>query len=1017
MVKKVIINGRPGACFCCKAKVAARAGFAFLTDGWKVSCSSSRCLGSHEGLLEAAKPVSGPQSTAGRALNAQGELTFPSRPTNDELTLVRAMPGAEWKHEKKVWRVSLEAADRARVLELADKLQLDVEASLRTVTDADFNAAMDAAMGRAACCAAEGRPLRDYQYDGVKFLAGRKDALISDDMGLGKAQPLDAKILTPSGWAMMRDIEVGSLIIGSNGHPTKVTGVYPQGDLRVFDVMFSDGSHTECCEDHLWAVQTPSRRKRGSGDRVLSAQEIMANGLHYKSGGHKHFVPIVKPVEFSPAKGLPLNSYLLGVLIGDGSFTQGSVSIMTPDSEIAEWVRHRLPNDVSLKPTDIRGNYRISGDVAGKSNSLIDALRSLGLYGHSSLKKFIPSSYQLSSSRDRIALLQGLLDTDGWVQMGVTVQYSTSSKRLAEDVCFLVQSLGGTCRQSSKIPKYTYRGQVCTGERAWRLTIRLPKSIPPFRLPKKRDALKQTGKYLPCRAIDAITSAGVKPCQCIRVEAADHLYLTDDCIVTHNTIQALVALPPNAATIVVCPASLKWTWHDECLKWRPDLTPVVCAGRKGKKAFRAPAEGELVIINYDVLPAYLKPVEKLDDAGKKVLNRKGKVVKEAIVPANVEAALANVIGIFDECQKAKNHKAQRSQKVTELCNRLGGVWGATGTPLMNRPLDLWGVLSSLGLNWKVFGSWKAFLRCFGGYRGSFGYEFSSVSGPETAERLRRVMLRRVKADVLKDLPAKQFTTLRINGMKREIYKELSQLQKVWGDTIGAKKLPPFEAFSEIRAKLAEARIPAMIEYVENFEDADEPLVVMSDHLAPLNELRKREGWDVIDGSVPTAKRNAIVKKFQAGELKGVGVSITAGGQGLTLTRASNMLFVSMNWVPSENTQAEDRIHRIGQANAVNIVRMVSDHDLDRHVTDLLIEKSVVIAQAVDGVATDIELSEAPASRPAVEIVEEDEATWEARMALQRAAVAKEANLEAAEMVELLSQAVDVTSLLAADCPF
>jgi SWI/SNF-related matrix-associated actin-dependent regulator 1 of chromatin subfamily A len=484
-----------------------------------------------------------------------------------------------------------------------------------------------------------------------------------------------------------------------------------------------------------------------------------------------------------------------------------------------------------------------------------------------------------------------------------------------------------------------------------------------------------------------------------------------------KTIQALVALPPNAATIVVCPHSLKWNWHDECLKWRPDLTPIVCTGRKGKKAFRVPAEGELIIINYDILPAYLKPVPKLDDAGKEVLNRKGKVVKEAVVPADVEAALAKTIGIFDECQKAKNYKAQRSQKVTELCSRLAGVWGATGTPLMNRPFDLWGVLSSLGLNWKVFGSWPTFLRCFGGYHSGFGYEFSSVSGPETAERLRRVMLRRLKADVLKDLPAKQYQTLRINGMSKEIYKELDRLQKVWGETLGAKKLPPFEAFSEIRAKLAAARIPAMIEHVESFEDAGEPLVVFSAHRAPVDTLGKREGWATITGDTSAAKRRDVVRSFQAGELKGIALTIAAGGEGLTLTRASNMLKVDLDWTPSMNTQAEDRLHRIGQTNAVNIVRMVSDHDLDRHVTDLLIEKSAVIAQAVDGVATDIELSKAPAPSPAIEIVEEDEAAWDARTALQRAAVAKDAALEATELVELRSRPVDVADLLAMDCPF
>ncbi len=483
--------------------------------------------------------------------------------------------------------------------------------------------------------------------------------------------------------------------------------------------------------------------------------------------------------------------------------------------------------------------------------------------------------------------------------------------------------------------------------------------------------------------VQACADAG-RPLRSYQLDGVDFLAGRPDALIGDDmglgkTIQALVALPEQAAALVVVPNSLKWNWHDECRVWRPDLKPHVC---KGRKSFRVPAPGEVVIINYAILPAWLAPQPVLDDKGnkEKTRNKKGKLVdkKELQLPEGMAEALAPCIGIFDEVQKAKNYKAQRSQKVATLCENLGTVWGATGTPLMNRPLDLWGVLSSLGLNWKVFGSFSTFMRCFGGHRTYYGIEFDGPSGPETAERMRRVMLRRTKAEVLKDLPAKQYSTLRVNGMSKAIYKEMDKLLAEWGETLGAKNLPPFEAFSELRAKVATARIPAAIEYAESFEEAGEPLVVFSAHRAPVLALGEREGWEIILGDTPADKRRDIVARFQAGSLKGIALTISAGGEGLTLTKASNMLFVDLDWTPALNTQAEDRIHRIGQSNACNIVRMVSDHDLDRHVMDLLIEKTAVINTAIDGVADadSIELSEAPA----VEIVVADEEEYAARIA-------------------------------------
>jgi hypothetical protein len=437
-----------------------------------------------------------------------------------------------------------------------------------------------------------------------------------------------------------------------------------------------------------------------------------------------------------------------------------------------------------------------------------------------------------------------------------------------------------------------------------------------------------------------------------------------------KTIQALVALPEDAAALVIAPASLKWNWADECAEWRPDLKVVVCKGRNG---WSDPRPGTLTIINYDILPSFLTPVK----TGEKDSRGRDKYAP-LNVPASTREALSNAVVICDEIQKAKNYKAARSKKVTTVCELAAVVWAATGTPLMNRPLDLWGTLSSIGLNWKVFGSWGTFLRCFGGFKNRWGgYEFSGPSGAETAERLRRVMLRRTKAEVLPDLPGKTWKYLRVNGLSKKIYAELDKLYKEWG---GKDRLPPFEEFSSIRAEIATSRIPAVIEFVESYEEAGEPLVVFSAHRAPVEALGEREGWEKIYGDTDPQKRRDIIKRFQAGELKGVALTITAGGEGVTLTAASNMLYVDLDWTPALNDQAADRICRIGQkAAGLNYTVMVSDHDLDKHVTDLLLGKRKVIATAIDGVCTSPELGTLEA-RPGIELNEETEEEWIERVA-------------------------------------
>lgn len=384
---------------------------------------------------------------------------------------------------------------------------------------------------------------------------------------------------------------------------------------------------------------------------------------------------------------------------------------------------------------------------------------------------------------------------------------------------------------------------------------------------------------------------------------------------TGKTIQTLCALDNKVGTLVICPASLKYNWRKECQEWRPEIKVFLCEGRG---SFVLPKSGEMVIANYDILP---------DD-----------ISSWSFPEFNL---------VCDEVHVCKSYKSKRHKSVKHLASKASKVFGLTGTPMMNRPFDLFGVLSCLSLEKEVFGSFNGFLRSFNASKSRWGgYVFGGVN-PDVPEKLRRVMLRRRREEVLPFLPKKNYTTIEVNGLSKELKSQLDTLSQDWLDLVEVGDLPPFESFAAIRASLATSRIPAMLEMVEDHEEEGIPLVVFSAHREPIEALKDREGWEIIVGKVPPKKRHEIVEKFQNGELKGVALTIQAGGVGLTLTHAWKALFVDLDWTPALNSQAEDRICRLGQTKPCEIVRLVSNHVLDKHITKLLTSKIELFQNAID----------------------------------------------------------------------
>lgn len=353
-----------------------------------------------------------------------------------------------------------------------------------------------------------------------------------------KAQPLTAKVLTPHGWTTMGQLSIGDEVIGRNGLATKVTGVFPQGIKEVFNVTFSDGAQTQCCDDHLWKVQSGYASTRTKRIDVLPLKKIRSDYRTERKTNiaHKYSIPIVEPVQYNRAD-LPVSPYLLGFLLGDGHFGGGvrnTVSFATNDSESVAYLKTLIPEGLEIKRRGNTCDYRIASNKHGANcNPLSKCIRELMLARTRSHNKFIPPQYMVSSVADRLELLRGLLDTDGSVVVrnrksaSCEVSYASVSHRLATDVQHLVWSLGGVATMKDYQPKKHRKVYV--------LRIRMPEGVNPFRLSRKAKRYIDPKRYPPARKIVDVKAVGWSECQCISVASKEQLYVTDDFIVTHNT--------------------------------------------------------------------------------------------------------------------------------------------------------------------------------------------------------------------------------------------------------------------------------------------------------------------------------------------------------------------------------------------------------------------------------------------------------------------------------------------------
>lgn len=352
------------------------------------------------------------------------------------------------------------------------------------------------------------------EYDERFFCAGNR---------CGKALSNNELVHTPSGAVKMGSLSVGDFVTGSDGYPTKVIGYFPQGERDVYRVQCSDGSSVLCDIEHLWEVRVGTQKS----SRLLTTKELMAQDK-------RCFLP-QRPVVQYPYRDLPIDPYLCGLLIGDGTLgTLGSVYISSKDQEIIDYCKDIAAlYECSLQK---RGDYtyqfvsRVNNFHGNSYNILGDLVRGAGL-ACTSYYKSIPEEYLVSGKEQRLSLLQGLMDTDGYCGKNGTSEFYSVSLQLCKDVERLAKSLGFNCVLHKKLGRYKGKQHI-----SYRVRFSRSPHMVPFRLTRKvanysTSLIKERSIY-----IKSIDPAGREECSCIKVEASDGLFVAGDFVVTHNTL-------------------------------------------------------------------------------------------------------------------------------------------------------------------------------------------------------------------------------------------------------------------------------------------------------------------------------------------------------------------------------------------------------------------------------------------------------------------------------------------------
>lgn len=428
--------------------------------------------------------------------------------------------------------------------------------------------------------------------------------------------------------------------------------------------------------------------------------------------------------------------------------------------------------------------------------------------------------------------------------------------------------------------------------------------------------------------------------------------LADD-MGTGKTLQSLSYLvkAKHKRTLVICPASVKFSWEDEVIKWT-NLIPYVVDSKTNFKDI--PYETDVVIINYDILKKHLKPLLS--------------------IPWDCM--------ICDEAHLVKSPSATRSKAVKMISRKIKCILMLSGTPLLSRPIELFNLLHIIDM--KSWSDYYDFARKYcDGKMGRYGFEAKGATNLDELRRtISRYFLRRTKDQILKELPPKVRieVPIKLTGESKIAYDKVSDefvkfLRENKGKrdkeilkTLNAERLTKI---NYLRQTLTLGKLDVVRELINSIIDSGQKVLVFSVFNEPLEILRDEYADSVmITGDVDVAERGPLVKKFQDDPKSKVFFGgVKSSGVGITLTAASNVIFIDYSWNPADMNQAEDRMHRMGQkAKSVNIYQVTARGTIDEFMIKLLSRKQKIFNVLID--ADKIEREEQGSVNELIQMIEE-----------------------------------------------
>ncbi|MFZ2152143.1 MAG: SNF2-related protein [Minisyncoccia bacterium] len=884
------------------------------------------------------------------------DATFPfDRGMIDEF---KKIPGATWQPEKKRWKIPHHA------LPVLDRLGIRHQVLSRSMRN--YPQPLAALMPA----------LRPYQQQDLKVMLNEPAFILAYDMRVGKGLVAGTPVVTPSGYVPVELLHVGDQLFGRDGKIERIEGVYARGTQQVYDVEFNDGAVLRVDGDHLWTVSTANARSRGGASETISTDELIRRGLTRRgTTGFEFSVPVHDALDFQNAgsgKWQIASPYALGAMLGDGSFSAAhGLEFCKPDELIATAVAHSFGlSDLTAKVTKTRSR---TWYVPAAQYQMFE---NYGLIGTDSYSKFIPAAVFTARKEDRQAVLAGLLDTDGTVgPRKSTVEFSTSSRALAEGVTTLARGLGCIVTMTSRFPKYDYKGEKLVGALNYRLWIRSP--INPF----YANVRNKQNWYAPtmCRSIVAIRPVGRESTFCIKTSAKDGLFVAGrEHIVTHNTPTAAVGIASALAhgyirtAVVMYPNTVRAEWERQFPKFTMGLPFHAVEGTEDFNAARFESVPYLVLgMHYELLRAE----GAKDDDGNFNMNP---IVREVL---NLVYRRGPSLAVADEPHLLVKRKSPRAQLFIKVGAMSAQRWVLDGTPLRSRPRDMFPIWEFLQAG--SMGSFSKYTgRYANGHMGEHGWEDKGKSNEEELKsRLHSLWVARTRREVAPWLPKADRQVILCDMSKAQLQAYRAQETALAPHILNAINNEG-EASGQAKAAMRHlsdstsiAKMPRMLERVRHHvEGRNVKVLVFALHhetltkaWATLRDASEVKGDPfkapvfIAGGWMQPDKRRSEIAKWM--EYKGPAVLMVnslSSGIGIDLSDADVAIGLETAWVPADFLQMEARIEdvHLGKRTSPPLLEyLLARGTVDEDMVTKLITKLATVESVTGGNAHSAEVED------------------------------------------------------------